>query len=420
MRPTGLTATEEMFDLRISPRGAAVRERLIDFIETEVVPASEEYALLGHRAKDRWALLPEQLSLLGDLTSSARDRGLWNLFLADDEGLSNLDYAYIAAELFRADLAAEAINCAPPDTGNMEVLRAVGTPAQRECWLDPLMAGEIRSGFAMTEPGVASSDANAIATTARLEDGEWVINGEKFFISGTGDPRCAVLIVMALTEPDAPRGRRHSQILVPTDTPGLEFVEPMSVFGWDHAPYGHMHLRFDDVRVPEANVLLGRGRGFEISQLRLSGGRIHICMRAIGAAERALELMVARAVEREAFGQRLVDLGRTRETIARARIEIEAMRMLVLKAAKAMDVLPRREASVWISAAKAHVPRRVCEIIDDAIQVYGAAGLSQWTPLAHLWAMHRVVRISDGPDEVHYRVVSRAELNAWQHEAERR
>jgi len=279
----------------------------------------------------------------------ARAAGLWNFFLPDAEtgqGLSNLDYAYIAAELGKAPLASETLNCSAPDTGNMEVLERVGTDEQKERWLEPLLRGEIRSAYAMTEPNVASSDAKNISTTAVLDGDEWVINGEKFYISGAGDPRCKLLITMVKTNPDAAPHQQQSQILVPRDAPGVEIVGPMHIFGEDHAPFGHMHIRYNNVRVPRDNILLGEGRGFEISQLRLGPGRIHHCMRTIGKAETALDLMVKRGTSREAFGRQLIMLGKNLELVSRARIEIEAMRLMVLKAAKAMDVLGNREARV--------------------------------------------------------------------------
>ena len=318
----------------------------------------------------------------------AKAEGLWNFFLPDantGEGLKNLDYAYIAAELGKSPLASESLNCSAPDTGNMEVIERVGTPEQKKRWLEPLLSGEIRSAYAMTEPDLASSDAKNISCRAVLEGDQWVINGEKYYISGVGDPRCKIMIVMVQTNPDAAPHLRQSQILVPTDTPGFEILGPMHVFGKDDAPHGHMHIRFTNCRVPKANLLLGEGRGFEISQVRLGPGRIHHCMRSIGAAERAIELMAKRGLTREAFGRRLAYLGKNTEVIAKARIEIEAMRMMVLKAAKAMDVLgnaagarvglrgeghgararvqdhrrsdpdPRRDGRVAVDAARRHV-----------------------------------------------------------------
>jgi acyl-CoA dehydrogenase len=319
-------------------------------------------------------------------------------------------------ELGKNPLASESMNCAAPDTGNMEVLERVGTPEQKEKWLTPLLNGEIRSAYAMTEPDVASSDAKNIACKAVRDGDEWVITGEKYYISGAGDPRCKIMITMVQTSEEGPAHMRQSQILVPMDTPGVEILGPMHVFGKDDAPHGHMHLRFNDVRVPYENVLLGEGRGFEISQVRLGPGRIHHCMRSIGAAERALELMVKRGLTREAFGKRVSNLGKNVEMIAQSRIEIESMRRMVLTAAKAMDELGNAEARVWVSAIKAMVPIRVCEIIDNAIQIHGATGVSQWTPLADMYTAQRTLRLADGPDEVHWFVVGRSEIARWEEE----
>jgi acyl-CoA dehydrogenase len=394
-------------------------ERVKAFIRDEVEPVTADFVRLGEDREDRWSFPPEQLALLDGLKDEAKSQGLWNFFLPDaesGEGLDNLDYAYIAAELGKNPIASECLNCSAPDTGNMEVLERVGTPEQKERWLKPLLAGEIRSAYAMTEPDLASSDAKNIACRAELDSDEWVINGEKFYISGAGDPRCRIMIVMVQTSPDAPPHLRQSQILVPTDAPGYECLGPMHVFGDDDAPHGHMHLRFTDCRVPKGNILLGEGRGFEISQLRLGPGRIHHCMRSLGAAEKAIELMAKRGLAREAFGKPIAKLGKNTELIAKARIEVEAMRLMVLKAAKAMDVLGNREARVWVSAVKAMVPERVCRIIDDAIQIHGATGVSQWTPLAQMYQKQRTLRLADGPDEVHWFVVGRAELQRWEAE----
>ena len=271
----------------------------------------------------------------------------------------------------------------------------------------------------MTEPNVASSDAKNIATSAVLENGEWVINGEKFYISGAGDPRCKIMITMVKTSPDAETFKQQSQILVPIDAPGVEIIGPMHVFGHDDAPHGHMHIKFTNVRVPEANMLLGEGRGFEISQVRLGPGRIHHCMRSIGVAERALELMIRRSTTRHAFGRPIIQLGKNMETISRARIEIEAMRLMVLKAARAMDVLGNKEARIWVSAVKAMVPEKVCQIIDQSMQIHGAAGISQWFPLSDMYAGQRTLRFADGPDEVHHHVVARAEVQTFKSSNER-
>jgi acyl-CoA dehydrogenase len=415
----GLKNTDEMFDLRMSEGAKPLFEKVKNFVRHEVMPVTEEFFALGEGRAERWSWAPGQLELLDRVKGKAKAEGLWNFFLPDDEtgqGLSNLDYAYIAAELGRTPLASECLNCSAPDTGNMEVLERVGTPAQKEQWLKPLLNGEIRSAYAMTEPDRASSDAKNIACQAELDGDEWVLNGEKFYISGAGDPRCKIMICMVQTNADGPPHLRQSQILVPTDAPGFEVLGPMHVFGQDDAPHGHMHIRFTDCRVPRENMLLGEGRGFEISQVRLGPGRIHHCMRSIGAAEHAIELMAKRGLSREAFGKKLSNLGRNTEVLAQSRIEIEAMRMMVLKAARAMDVLGNSEARVWVSAVKAMVPERVCKIIDEAIQIHGATGVSQWTPLAGLYAGQRTLRLADGPDEVHWFVVGRSELSRWTQE----
>jgi len=404
----------ELNNLAMSAKAAPLFEAVKKHIAENVEPIAEEFYRLGEGRADRWSWAPGQLELLQTAKDKAKASGLWNFFLPDSEigqGLTNLDYAYIAAELGKQPLASETLNCSAPDTGNMEVLERVGTPEQKERWLKPLLNGEIRSAYAMTEPGVASSDAKNIATRAELVGEEWVINGEKYYISGAGDPRCKIMICMVKTSPDAPSQFQQSQILVPMDTPGVQVLGPMEVFGHDHAPRGHMHIRLDNVRVPKKNILLGEGRGFEISQVRLGPGRIHHCMRSIGQAERALDLLVKRATTRVAFGKPLIQLGKNLETVSRARIEIEAMRLMVLKAAKAMDVLGNREARVWVSMVKAMVPERVCQIIDQAIQIHGATGISQWTPLAGMYTDQRHLRFADGPDEVHHMVVGRAELS---------
>ena len=405
-------ASMDDLDLRMSEKVRPLFEAVKAFIRDEVDPITEEFYRLGENRADRWSWAPGQLELLDSVKAKARAQGLWNFFLPDaetGEGLSNLDYAYIAVELGKNRLASECLNCSAPDTGNMEVLERVGTPEQKKQWLEPLLRGEIRSAYAMTEPGVMSSDARQIQTSAVLDGDEWVINGEKFYISGAGDPRCKVFITMVRTSPEADAYKQQSQILIPKDTPGVEILGAMDVFGNDDAPHGHMHIRFTDVRVPKENVLLGEGRGFEISQLRLGPGRIHHCMRSIGTAERAIELMVDRGLSREGFGKKLINLGKNMEVISRARIEVEAMRLMVLRAAKAMDVLGNAEARVWVSAVKAMVPEKVCAIIDEAIQMHGAAGISKWFPLADMYHSQRTLRLADGPDEVHHQVVGRAE-----------
>ncbi|MEO0465895.1 MAG: acyl-CoA dehydrogenase family protein [Pseudomonadota bacterium] len=412
---------DDLFDLRMSDEARPLFDHVKTFITETVEPMYEEFERLGKGKTDIWSYAPGQLEVLEKAKDEAKAQGLWNFFLPDaetGEGLKNLDYAYIAAELGRNPMASETMNCSAPDTGNMEVLERVGTPAQKEEWLKPLLEGKIRSAFAMTEPGIPSSDAKNISTSAVLDGDEWVINGEKFYISGAGDPRCKIMITMVKTSPDAAPHKQQSQILVPIDTPGVKILDGMQVFGEYDAPHGHMHIVFDNVRVPKENILLGEGRGFEISQLRLGPGRIHHCMRSLGAAEKALELMVVRGMGRQAFGRDLIKLGGNLEKVSRARIEIEAMRMMVLKAAKAMDVLGNAEARVWISMVKAMVPERVCQIIDDAIQIHGATGVSQWSPLSRMYAGQRTLRLADGPDEVHHMVVGRAETRKYTGEEE--
>lgn len=416
MPETQIERSNDINNLAMSAEAVPLFEAVKKHIAENVEPISEEFYRLGEGRVDRFSYAPGQLELLETAKDRARANGLWNFFLPDaesGEGLKNLDYAYIASELGKNPLASETLNCSAPDTGNMEVLERVGTPEQKEKWLRPLLDGEIRSAYAMTEPDMASSDARNISTSAVLDGDEWLINGEKFYVSGAGDPRCKIMITMVRTSPEAEPHRQQSQILVPIDTPGVEIVGPMLVFGKDDAPHGHMQIKLDNVRVPKENILLGEGRGFEISQLRLGPGRIHHCMRSIGQAEVALELLVRRAASREAFGRPIAQLGKTVELVSRARIDIEAMRLMVLKAAKAMDVLGNRQARVWVHMVKAMVPERVCQIIDQAIQIHGAAGVSQWTPLADMYTDQRTLRIADGPDEVHHLVVGRNEVGKY-------
>lgn len=405
----------DLFNLAMSEKAQPLMDAVQKHIRENVEPITEEFFSLNDQKDDVWTWHPRQLELLESAKQKAREAGLWNFFLPDadsGEGLSNLDYAYIATELGKHPLASESLNCSAPDTGNMEVLEQVGTPEQKAQWLTPLLNGEIRSAYVMTEPGQPSSDAKNISTTAVLDGDDWVINGEKYWISGVADPRCKIMIVMVKTSPDAAPSRQQSQILVPTNTPGVEILGPMDVFGDVHAPGGHMHMRFNNVRVPKESILLGEGRGFEISQLRLGPGRIHHCMRSIGAAEKAMDLMVHRSATRVAFGKPIAKLGKNLEVISRARIEITAMRLAVLQAAKAMDVLGNKEARVYVSAVKAMVPEKVCLIIDQAIQMHGATGVSKWTPLAQMYSTQRYLRFADGPDEVHHMVVGRAELQS--------
>lgn len=409
----------DLFNLGMSEEAQPLMAAVQQHINDNVIPITDEFEALNEEKDDEWTWHPRQLELLDGAKDKAKQAGLWNFFLPDSEigqGLTNLDYAYIAAELGKHALASETLNCSAPDTGNMEVLEHCGTPAQKEQWLEPLLNGDIRSAYVMTEPALPSSDARNISTSAVLDGDDYVINGEKYWISNVADPRCKIMIVMVKTDPNAAPHQQQSQILVPTDTDGVEIIGPMDVFGDTHPPRGHMHMRFNNVRVPKENILLGEGRGFEISQLRLGPGRIHHCMRSIGSAEKALELMVKRAGTREAFGKPIAKLGKNVEVISRARIEINAMKLSVLQAAKAMDVLGNKEARVYISAVKAMVPEKCCVIIDAAIQMHGAMGLSSWTPLAEMYATQRYLRFADGPDEVHHMVVGRAELqshNVW-------
>ncbi len=402
-------------DLGISANVAPLLEEVKQFISGEIEPVEHEYYELIDEG-GRWQFTERQTEIRETLKQKARARGLWNFFLtegAHGSGLNTVEYAYLAEEMGRSHLAAEVFNCAAPDTGNMEVLAKYGTEAQQKTWLEPLMNGEIRSAYAMTEPKVASSDATNICTQAVLEGDEWVINGEKHYISGAGDPRCKIMIVMVKTDPDAPKHVQQSQILVPMDTPGVENLRPMHVFSMDDAPHGHMHQRYTNVRVPKENIILGPGRGFEISQGRLGPGRIHHCMRAIGAAERALTLMCERSVSRKAFGKELARLGGNIDIIANARMDIEQARLLTLKTAWMMDNVDPKEARVWISMIKTAVPNVSIRIVDQAIQMFGALGVSQDTPLANMWMHQRTLRLADGPDEVHRMVVGRNELKPY-------
>jgi len=395
----------------VEPLLAAVR----NFIAEEIAPVEEEY-IHEIGVGDRWQFTDRQTEIMETLKEKSKSKGLWNFFLTEGDhgsGLNTVEYAHLAEEMGKSHIAAEVFNCAAPDTGNMEVLAKYGTEAQQRQWLDPLMNGEIRSAYAMTEPGVASSDATNICTQAVLDGDEWVINGEKHYISGAGDPRCKILIVMVKTDPEAPTHQQQSQILVPLDTPGVENLRPMNVFAMDDAPHGHMHQRYTDVRVPKDNIILGPGRGFEISQGRLGPGRIHHCMRAIGAAEKALQLMCERAVSRTAFGKPLARLGGNIDIVANARMDIEQARLLTLKTAWMMDNADPKEARVWISMIKTAVPNMSIRIVDEAIQMFGATGVSQDTPLAGMYMGQRTLRLADGPDEVHRMVVGRHEFRKY-------
>ncbi|MBY8975034.1 acyl-CoA dehydrogenase family protein [Rhodobacteraceae bacterium NNCM2] len=403
-------------DLGISPRVAPLLEQVREMIRDRIAPLSEEWEQEVPKG-GRWALTERQVEILDTLKAEARSRGLWNLWRTSADqgnGLTTVDYAYLAEEMGRAPLAAEAFNCSAPDTGNMEVLERFGTEAHKTRWLKPLLEGEIRSAYLMTEPGVASSDATNIAMSCVRDGDHYVLNGEKWWASGAGDPRCKLYIVMARTGgEEMPRHQRHSILLVDPATPGVEVLRAMEIYGQDDAPHGHMHLRFTDVRVPADQLLLGEGRGFEIAQSRLGPGRIHHCMRAIGHAEAALERLCRRALDREAFGKRLADLGQNHDIIAEARIEIEMARLLCLKAAWMMDKGDPRAAAPWISQIKVVAPRVALKIVDEAAQLHGGEGLSQDTPLARSWIHLRTLRLADGPDAVHRRQVARAELRHY-------
>jgi acyl-CoA dehydrogenase len=378
------------------------------FLDEEVFPAEAEYDAYRRAAGPDDHVVPP---VVERLKIEARKRGLWNLFLPAVSGLSNVEYAPLA-ELsgWSLNLAPEAMNCQAPDTGNMEVLHLFGTDEQKRRWLEPLLNGTIRSAFAMTEPAVASSDATNITCRIERDGDEYVINGRKWWITGLADPRCAVLIVMGKTDPDGPAHRQQSQVLVPIGTPGLTVVRSMPVFGWQDQ-HGHCEVVFDDVRVPVSNLISAEGDGFTISQARLGPGRIHHCMRALGAAERALAMMVDRARTRVAFGAPLADQGTVQEGIAQSRIEIEQARLLCLKAAWVIDQRGAKEARDLIGMIKVVAPTVATNVIDRAIQVHGAAGIGDDTPLARLYGWHRAMRIFDGPDQVHLRSIARSELN---------
>jgi acyl-CoA dehydrogenase len=401
-------------DLGISDKVAPVLEQVRAFISTHIIPVEGEY-IAEIEVGDAFELTGRQYEIMDQLKTRAKAVGLWNFFLTGNEGsgLNTVEYAYLAEEMGKSRLAAEVFNCSAPDTGNMEVLHKYGSEAQKKQWLEPLLAGEIRSCFGMTEPAVASSDATNICTLATLDGDEWVINGEKHWTSGAGDPRCKVMICMVKTDPDAPKHLQQSQILVPMDTPGVNIVRPLRVFNMLDAPHGHMRVKLDNVRVPKDNIILGPGRGFEISQGRLGPGRIHHCMRSIGSAEKALQLLCERATAREAFGRPLYKLGGNIDIIADARMNIEQARLLTLKTAWMMDYTTPKEARIWISMIKTVVPNMALKVIDDAIQIHGGIGVSQDTPLAEMWSGQRTLRLADGPDAVHRMVVGRNEIKQY-------
>jgi acyl-CoA dehydrogenase len=404
-------------DFAYDARTEEFRERLLSFMDSHVYPAEKVFAeqvAEAAAAGREW----ERPPIIDELKAEARSRGLWNLFLThhpQGAGLTNLQYAPLAEITGHSPaLAPEALNCAAPDTGNMELLAEFGSESQQQRWLRPLLDGEIRSAFCMTEPDVASSDATNIATRIERDGGEYVINGRKWWSSGAMDPRCKILIVMGKTDPEAERHRQQSQILVPRDTPGVNVERGMRVFGYtDGSHGGHAEVEFRDVRVPAANLIAGVGDGFAIAQARLGPGRIHHCMRQIGAAERALELMCRRAIERSAFGGPLANQGVIQDWIAESRVRIESARLLVLKTAWLMDTVGNKGAHTEIQAIKIATPAMAQWVIDKAIQTHGAGGISQDFPLAHLWASARTLRFADGPDEVHKRSLARRELRKY-------
>ena len=397
-----------------SDRCKELQGRLLAFMDEHIYPNEkafkQEIDNNGTAKGNRW--LPTEL--MERLKPLAREQGLWNLFLPKSarapEGLSNLDYAPLCEIMGRVVWAPEVFNCAAPDTGNMETIERYGTEEHKREWLEPLLRGEIRSAFAMTEPGVASSDATNIETRIERDGDSYVINGHKWWISGAGDPRCKIFIVMGKTDPSAARHAQQSMILVPADTPGITIVRPLPVFGYDDAPHGHCEILFENVRVPASSLLLGEGRGFEIAQGRLGPGRIHHCMRAIGVAERALELMCVRLASRVAFGKKISDQSIWRERIAESRIQIDTARLLTLKAAAMMDTVGNKQAAAEIAMIKVLAPNVAQQVLDWSIQAHGAAGVSDEFPLAYQWAGNRTLRLADGPDEVHRNAIAKLEL----------
>jgi acyl-CoA dehydrogenase len=380
-------------DLGITKHLQPILEAVRDMVRNEIMPLDEEFLAEVGAKGDRWSYTPRQTEILEGLKAKAKERGLWNLWRTQsDRGLTTVEYAYLAEEMGKAHLGAETFNCSAPDTGNMEVFDRYSTAEHKKQWLEPLLNGEIRSAYLMTEPDVASSDATNVSMACVRDGDDYVLNGEKWWASGVGDPRCKIYIVMVRTGgDDTPKHARHSMILVPADTAGIEKLRPMQVYGQDDAPHGHFHLKFTDVRVPASNLLVGEGKGFEIAQGRLGPGRIHHCMRAIGQAEMALELMCKRSLEREAFGKKLAQLGANYDIIAECRMEIEQARLLCLKAAWMMDQGDAVAAAPWISQIKVVAPRVALKVTDEAVQMFGAQGISQDTPLARSWTHLRTL-----------------------------
>jgi acyl-CoA dehydrogenase len=396
-------------DFSYSPRVEALRARLAAFMDDHVYPSEAGYFAALDGGETRWAVPP----IIEELKARAREAGLWNLFLPGHEygaGLSNLEYAPLAEIMGRSRIAPEVFNCSAPDTGNMEVLARYGSKEQKERWLEPLLRGEIRSAFAMTEPDVASSDATNIQSTITRSGDDYILNGRKWWTSGAMDPRCRIIIFMGKSNPEADRHSQQSMVLVPMATPGVSVLRALTVYGYDDAPHGHAEMAFDNVRVPGENLLLGEGRGFEIAQGRLGPGRIHHCMRLIGLAERALSSLCERATKRVAFGKRLADRGVVREAIADSRIEIEQARLLTLKAADLMDKVGNKAARAEIAMIKVVAPAMALRVIDRAVQVHGGAGVSGDFGLAAAWAAARTLRLADGPDEVHRQAIAKQEL----------
>jgi acyl-CoA dehydrogenase len=392
-------------DFDYSAKCVELQKRLTGFMEQNVYPNESAY-VHELNAGDRW----QPLELIERLKEKAKGEGLWNLFLPAVSGLTNVEYAPLAEIMGRVVWASEVFNCSAPDTGNMEVLHLYGTEDQKEKWLTPLLAGDIRSCFAMTEPDVASSDATNIRASIERKGGDYVVNGRKWWATGAGDSRCRIAIFMGKTDESAPKHLQQSMILIPMDTPGVAVERILNVFGYDDAPNGHAEISFNDVKVAKENLLLGEGRGFEIAQGRLGPGRVHHCMRLIGMAERSLELMCSRATTRTAFGGPLADQGSIRRWIAEARCEIEQARLLVLRTAWMMDTVGNKSARNEIAMIKAVVPQMALKVVDRAIQVHGGAGVSQDTPLAQFWIYARTLRLADGPDEVHLESIARNEL----------
>jgi acyl-CoA dehydrogenase len=400
-------------NLGMSDELKPIHDRVSRMVREEIMPLDAEFLAEVGREGDRWAYTERQQEIVEGLKDKARERGLWNFWLTGSEsgyGLSTVEYAYLAEEMGRAHLGAETFNCSAPDTGNMEVLERYGSEDHKKQWLEPLLDGRIRSAYLMTEPDVASSDATNIAMRCTSDGDCYVLDGEKWWASGAGDPRCAIYIVMVRTNDGEARHKRHSVVLVPAGSAGVTKIRAMTVYGDDDAPHGHMHLKFTNVRVPKENLILGEGRGFEIAQGRLGPGRIHHCMRAIGQAERALELLCQRSLNREAFGQRLAELGANLDIIAECRMEIEMARLLCLKTAWMIDQGDARAAAPWISQIKVVAPQVALKVVDEAVQMHGGQGISQDTPLARAWTHLRTLRLADGPDAVHRRQVARAEL----------